>query len=546
MSLRGYRRSYIGPDLVAALTLLVIALPEQLATSRLAGMPPLTGLYAFIAGSVAFALLGSNPRMSVGADSTIAPLFAVGVAGLAAPGAARYVELVSILAVLVGVIVALVGLLRLGWIALLLSTPIITGFLGGVAVIVVVHQLPDLLGLPSPGGSMLHRIGYVAARLDRTNAWTLTIGLIVLVSIVASERLDRRIPGALIGLIASVVMVVGFGLRSHGVVVIGSLPGGGPHLGLRGLSFAAIGRLLPLAGVVALVVVSQSAATTRAFAAGDPEPGSVGRDFIGVGAGSILAGMVGSYPVDASPPRTAAVVAAGGRTQVTSLVAAAAMAALIPAAGLLRDVPVATLAAVLLFVASRIVHSSDVVSIARFSRFELALAAIGMFTVALVGVEQGIIVAVGLAILDRARLDARPVLHVLGRLPGTTSYAPLSAAREAEQIPGVLVVLFATPLWYANALHFTSEMEAALRRAEGPLRVVVLDSLGMSDIDFTGARALSEVLDMLARRGVTLVVARAGSRVRDSLDRAGITERIGAGHFYATVGEAVSALASPT
>ena len=165
-SLHGYRRSWLGPDAVAALTLLAIAVPEQLATSRLAGMPPITGYYAFIAGTVMFALLGTSPQLSVGADSTIAPLFAVGIAGLAATGSPRYVELVGILSVLVGAIVALVWLMRLGWIAELLSTPIITGYLAGVAVIIVVHQLPDLLGLPATGGSTLHRLRSVVRQIS--------------------------------------------------------------------------------------------------------------------------------------------------------------------------------------------------------------------------------------------------------------------------------------------------------------------------------------------------------------------------------------------
>src|ERR1700742_894564 len=176
-SLRGYRRAWLATDALAAVTLLAIAVPEELATSRLAGMPPITGFYAFVAGTVLFALLGSNPRMSVGADSTIAPLFAVGVARLAASGTPRYEELVGILAVMVGALVALVWLARLGWISDLLSAPIIAGFLAGIAIIIIVHQLPDLLGVHAAGGSTLHRIGSVISDLDQLSVPTLVIGL---------------------------------------------------------------------------------------------------------------------------------------------------------------------------------------------------------------------------------------------------------------------------------------------------------------------------------------------------------------------------------
>jgi SulP family sulfate permease len=543
-SLRGYRPDWVTTDLVAAVTLLVIAVPEQLATSRLAGMPPITGLYAFVAGTALFALLGSNPQMSVGADSTIAPLFAAGVAHLATAGSTEYVDLVGVLALCVGVIVALVGLLRLGWIAEFLSAPIITGFLAGVSVIIVVHQLPDFLGLTPASGTTLHRLHTVFSHLGDTNGWSVGIGVVVLVVVVGAERIDRRLPGALAGLVGSTILVSSLGLRTHGVAVLGTFAHGAPHFGLSGLSWSALAKVLPLAGVVALVVISQSAATTRAFAdLGDYEV-DVGRDFLGVGAGSVAAGFVGSFPVNASPARTAAVASANGRTQVAGIAAAAAVVLLIPAAGLLKDVPLATLAAVLLFVASRIFHAREISEIARFDRIELALTLVTLLTVALAGVEQGIGVAVFLAILDRTRLSARPQLHVLGRIPGTTSWAPLSSAEGAAQVPGVLVALFATPLWYANSTHFKGQLQAALSRGEGDVKVVVLDSIGMSDIDYTGARVLKGALDDLDRKHIHVAVARAGERLRVGLERSGLLARIGEENFFPAVDEAVTAFSA--
>ncbi len=544
-SLRGYRRSWATADALAALTLLVIAVPEQLATSRLAGMPPITGFYAFAAGTVLFALLGSNPQMSVGADSTIAPLFAVGLAHLAPGGSGRYVELAGILSVEIGAIVALVWLLRLGWIAGLLSAPIIAGFLAGVAVIIVVHQLPDLLGVPASGGSTIHRLQSTFSELGAVNGWTLVIGLGVLAIVAVAPRVQRRLPGALIGLALATLAVSELGLRRHGVAVLGPIAGGTPHLGLVGLSVSVLGRLAPLAGVVSLVVVSQSAATTRAFADEGGYEVDVGRDLLGVGAGNAVSGLIGAFPVDASPPRTAAVASSGGRTQLTGLLAAAAILALIPAAGLLKDVPLAALSGVLVFVATRIFHTGELIEIARFDRFELGLAIVTLLAVALIGVEQGIGVAVGLAILDRTRLSARPQLHVLGRIPGTTSWAPLSAAGHAVQLPGVLVVQFATPLWYGNAVRFRAELDAARRRAIGQPRIVVLDALGMTDLDYTGFRSLREALDVLDRDHVGFAVARAGTHLRDNLARCGLLERIGSERFFDSVDAAVSALGAP-
>lgn len=538
-SLRGYRRVWLGADLFAALTLFAIALPEQLATSRLAGMPPVTGLYAFVAGTFLIAAIGSNGRLSVGADSTIAPLFAVGVAHLAATGSARYIDLVGILAVLVGAIVVLVGLLRLGWIAEFLSAPIITGFLVGVAVIIVVHQLPDLLGLPPTGGSTLHRLHSIAANLGSTNAWTLAVGLGALAVIVVGERLDHHIPGPLVALVASTVAVHALGLRRHGVAVLGAFAHGAPRLGLAGVSWSAVREVLPLAGVVALVVISQTAATTRAFP-DDDDKGDINRDFIGTGAGSIAAGFVGSFPVDASPARTAAVTTSGGRTQLTGLVAAAVVVVAIPLTGLLRDLPLATLAAILLFVAGRIFHARELRAIARFDMFEFGLALVTLLTVAVVGVEQGIGVAVALAIVDRARLTARPTLHVLGRIPGTTSWAPLTSGEHPVQVPGVLAVLFATPLWYGNAEHFRSQVLAALAAGPAPPRLFVLDAVGMTDIDFTGTIALRSVLDHLDHQHIAVAVARVGERMRDGLEKSGLLDRIGPSRLFPSVDEAVT------
>ena len=524
--------------MLAAVTLLVIAVPEQLATSRLAGMPPITGFYAFVAGTVLFAMFGSNPQMSVGADSTIAPLFAVGIAHLAPTGSVQYVDLVGILAVAVGVLVALVWLLRLGWIADFLSTPIITGFLAGVAVIIVVHQIPDLLGLAAGSGGTVHRLAVAARHLGQTNGWALGIGAAVFAIIVVAERVDRRLPGGLVGLIASTIAVGAVGLHGDGVAVLGRLANDAP---LEGLSWSTLGSVVPIAGVVALVVVTQSAATTRAFAEQGRYEVDVGRDFLGVGAGSIVAGLAGAFPVNASPPRTAAVAAASGRTQAAGLGAAAAIVLLVPVAGLLRDVPLAALAGVLLFVATRIFHGRDLLAIARFDVFEFGLAVVTLLTVALVGVEQGIAVAVGLAILDRTRLSARPQLHVLGRIPGTTSWAPIGA-EQAAQVRGVLVVLFATPLWYANAVHFRAQLRSALTRTIDPPDAVVLDAIGMSDLDYTGSRSLGEALDALDRDHISFAVARAGEHVRDSLARSGLLERIGEDRFFSSVDEAVTAL----
>jgi MFS superfamily sulfate permease-like transporter len=389
----------------------------------------------------------------------------------------------------------------------------------------------------------VHRIVYSFAHLGSANGWTVAIGIGVLVVLVVCERIDRRIPGALIALIGSVALVSALDLQTHGVAVLGTIHTGAPHFGLTGLSWSALNDLAPLAAVVALVVIIQTAATTRAFAEQGEYDVDAGRDFLGVGAGSVLSGLVGSFAVDASPPRTGAVANVGGRTQAGPLGAAVVVLLLIPVAGVLKNLPLTTLAAILIFIAVKLFRWRDLLAIARFDAFEFALAAVTLLAVVLIGVEQGIVVAVGLAILDRIRLTARPQLHVLGRVPDTTSWTPKMADPDATQVPGVLVVLFATPLWYANAAHFREEVETALDQADAPVRVLVLDTIGMSDIDFTGSRALARVIDRCARDHIEFGVARAGDHAQRSLRRSGLIDRIGEDRVFPSVNEAVTALA---
>jgi len=541
-SLRGYRRKWLAPDLLAGLTLLAIAVPEQLATSRLAGMPPITGLYVFIAGTIAFAVLGSAPQLSVGADSTIAPLFAAGIAHIAPSGSAQYMALVSLLAVTAGVLVAVVGLLRLGWIADFLSTPIITGFLGGVAVIIVVHQLPDLFALAPVSGATIHRVSDVIGHLGRANGWAVGIGVAVFAVVSAAERIDRKLPAALFGLVGSTLVVAAAGLHGHGVPVLGTVAHGAPTIGLKDLSWSSLGQVVPIAAVVALVILSQTAATTRAFADQGDYDVDVNRDFVGVGAGSILAGLAGSFPANASPARTGAVASAGGRTQFAGLAAAAGVVLVIPAAGLLHDVPLATLAAILIFVATRLFHVGQLLSVFRFDKWEFGLAIVTLLTVAFVGVEQGIGVAVALAILDRTRRSARPHSYILGKIPGTTSWEPLSHHARPVTVPGVVVVQWLAPVYYANAAVFQAEIRKALAEATTPPKVLVIDADAISDIDYTGTRTVRALVDELERTHIVVGLARAVGGAPQNLARSGMLDRLGGKRVFSTVDEAVAAL----
>jgi SulP family sulfate permease len=539
--MRGYQRSWISGDVIAGLTLLVIAVPEQLATSRLAGMPAATALWAFVAATIAFFLFGSSKTVSVGADSTIAPLFAAAVAHLAVTGSPKAIALTSLTALVTGAIVGAVGLLRLGWIADLLSVPIITGFMVGVAFIITVHQLPDLLGAGTASGSTVHRIHTIFSDLHSTQGWALGIGLAVLAIMLVCERIDRRIPAALIGLVGSTLLVSAANLGDKGVAVLGPVATGLPKVGIPSVSWGDIGSVLPVSLTVAVVCLAQTAATVRGFSS-DVDAKEMNHDFVALGAGNILSGFAGSFAVDASPARTSVVSNARGKTQAACLLAALVIAIASPAANELRRVPLATLAAILIFIASRLVRARDLKAIARFSKVELGLATITAVVVAFVGVEQGIALAVVLAIFDRARHSARPRMLELGRVPGTTSWTSLHASERLETVPGVRVILFAGPLFFANAGEFRSHFEALVKQGGLP-HAIVLDAAAMGDIDYTGAITLKAIVEDLTALRIVLLVARGGTTITDNLKQSGIFPHIGDSRIFETIDEAVRSVA---
>ena len=365
----------------------------------------------------------------------------------------------------------------------------------GVAVIITVHQLPDLLGTGAASGSTIHRLHAIFGHLHSTKGWSLGIGLAVLAVIVICEKINRRIPAALIGLLGSAILVAAAGLEKHGVSILGPVTTGLPKVGIPAVSWSDIGSVLPVSLTVAVVCLAQTAATVRGFSH-DQSPSEMNHDFFALGAGNILAGFAGAFPVDASPARTSVVSDARGKTQAACLLAALVIAVASPAANELRHVPLATLAAILIFIASRLVRVSDLKAIAHFSKVELGLAGVTALVVAFVGVEQGIALAVLLAVLDRARRSARPRVVELGRVPGTTSWTPVHQLEPCEPVPGVRVVLFAGPLYFANAGDFRSRFEVLVKQPGMP-HAIVLDAAAMGDIDYTGASTLKTVVSEL-------------------------------------------------
>ncbi len=541
--LRGVTPADVGHDLIAGLTLAAIVVPEQMATARLGGFAPQVGFFAFAAATVGFAAFGSSRRLSAGADSTITPIFAGSLALLATSGSAQYLALAAALALMVGVLLILAGLVRLGWVADLLSQPVTTGFLAGISLHIVLSQAPSVLGVAEGSGDVYHRLAALWAQAGATNGVAVAIGLGVFAAMVIAETINARIPGALIALVGATAATIALGLDRRGLATLGQIPGELPRFVAPSLDFETLVPLVGLAFVVSLVIMVQTAATTRSFSDGDGDP-DVDRDFVGVGAASVLAGLAGGFPVNASPPRTAIVAQTGGRSQWAGLLAAVVVLLLAAlGTGLLAHVPTAALAGVLLFVAQRIFRVGAFAEVARRSPAEFAL---GLLTTALVFVlpiQTGVAVAVVLSLMHGVFTISRTRPIPFERVVGSTVWWPASPTRRGETWPGAIVMGFQAPLSFLNAHDFRRGLMAVITRRPTSLRLIVLEASSIVEIDFTASTILNEVIDAAHAAGLDFAVARLESvRALAAFERFGVTERLGPGRMFDTVEQAIRAL----
>ena len=512
----GLTRANFPGQFLAGITLLAIAIPEQLATSQLAGVPAFTAMIAFITASLVFFVIGSNPIVSVGADSTIAPLFAVALLRLAPASSPEYMELVAATAVVAGIIVMGIGLLKLGWLADFLSLPIVAGFMAGIGVIIITHQLPRVLGVPSGGESFISRLQWISHQFGHLSSWSIIIAVGTLVVMVVGEKINAKLPWALAAVLAATVLTAVGSLASHGVEQLGTVNAGLPTWRLHWLSGSQWGVVCTTALTLVVVILSQSAATCRTTADDLAIADNISRDFVGIGLANVACGLVGAFPVNASPARTTVTKLAGGRTKLVLLVAGVGALVLSPFAKFAHMIPLAALAGVLLFVGGRLIKVAQFRKILAASRWEFALALISALGVIFIGVEQGLGIAVGLAILDQTWRSARPRMVELGRRTGSTSWEP--EEEGVERVDHILALLFGEELFFANAGIFRREMHDVLAKAPETQHVIV-DAVAIADIDYTGMIALSQVVADLGEDKISFSFSRANDTVKERLKK---------------------------
>jgi high affinity sulfate transporter 1 len=511
-----------------------------MAYAQLAGAPVSAGLYALLLPVAAYAVFGSAPRLVVGPEGTVSLLVAASLAPLAASNTAEYGVLAAMLALLVGVAFLVARLIRLGWVADYFSQPVLVGYISGVAVVLVLGQLGKLVGVSTDADGAIRQTVDILRHLGDANPATVVVGALSLTLLVGLARVSRRIPGALLLVVAGIAASWTLDLAGKGVSVTGPVPSGLPRLSFPRIDASALPELATAAAAIFLVGFSDSILTGRSFAARRHEVVDANQELLAFGVAQVAAGLTQGIPVGTSGSRTAVNDDMGATSQVSGLTAAAAIAAiLLFLTGPIQYLPSAVLGAVIVFSAAKLVDPSQWKSLARSSRTEVGIAAVTAMFVVTIGVLQAIAAAVVLSVVDVIRRAARPDDAVLGWSSAEDRYVDVSDHPNAAVTAGVVVYRIQDRMFFANAHFFKRRLWAAVDGAPKPVRQVVLDASFISDIDASAEVALREVVEGLRERNIELHVARATAELRQRLEDVGLTELVGADHIHSTIAGAV-------
>ena len=527
--------SRIPTELIAGLTLAALAVPEVMGYTKIAGMPVITGLYTMLIPMALFALFGSSRHLVVGADSATAAILAAGLIGLASTGSDEYVALAGVLAFMAAAFLILARVIGLGFLADFLSRTVLVGFLTGVGLQVALGQISGMLGLKGGGHGTLEKIWSDIQQIEQINLYALATAVTVLVVIVGSKKLSKKIPGALIAVVGAIVASWALKLGDH-LHVLGTVPSGLPHLGLPEVkwSWELIGKLVPTAFAMFVVILAQSAATSRAYAARYNERFSENTDLVGLGLANIGAGLSGTFVVNGSPTKTQMVDGAGGRSQLSLLFTAAiVLLVLLFLTGPLAFMPEAVLAAVVFLIGVDLIDIKGMQSIYAQRRSEFWVALITTLMVVFVGVEQGIILAIILSLIDHTRRGYRPKnVALVPADSGALNAQPI--ATRAQALPGLLIYRFTHSMYYANAEQLTEEITDLANNSEPPLRWLCLDASAVDDVDYSAAETLRSLFTILKDKGIRLVVAQVLDDVREE-SRYELRQLFGEDAFYDTL-----------
>ena len=547
---RSYQLRWLRSDVVAGLVLTALLVPQGMAYAELAGLPPITGLYTSILCLVGYAIFGPSKVLVLGPDSSLGPMIAATILPLVGAGGdpVRAVALASVLALLVGAMTVVAGAARLGFVADLISRPTMIGYMNGLALTILVGQLPKLFGFSVDGDGFIAELrGFVSgvANGDTVPA-ALAVGTFGLALILVLQRWLPRLPGVLVAVVLSILAASVFHLADHDVSLVGVLPQGFPPLTVPHVDAADLGPLVLGALGIALVSLTDTISTASVFARRTGQEIDGNKEMIGIGTANLAAGLFQGFPVSTSGSRTAVAAQNGAKTQVVGLVGAAAMTVmLLFLPGLLRDLPQPTLAAVVIAASLSLADIPATVRLFHIRRTEFALSIAAFVAVVLLGVLPGIAIAVALSIGNVFRRAWWPYQATLGRVPGLAGLHDVHSYPQAQRLPSCEIFRFDAPLLFANARTFREQVRGIAAGLTPPAWIIVAAE-PITDVDTTAADMLQSLDEELNARGVNLVFAEMKDPVREKIDRYELTKTIDTAHFFPTLDDAVQAFREQT
>ena len=544
--MRSYDRTWIVPDVVAGVTLAAVAIPECMGYTSIAQTPVVTGLYTVIFPTLLFVLLGSSRLLVVGADSATAAILAAGLTSAAIPGAtpgsSEWLAYTSFIALLCGGLLILARIFKLGFICDFLSASVLIGFLTGVGVQVFTGQIPDLLGIPKGTGNWFQQQWAWISNLGSISWPTFAFGLGTIVIILGFKRFVPKVPGAIVAVVLSIGISSAIDAEADGVAIVGAVQGGFPPIGLpQGISMSNIGICLSIAFSCFVLIIAQSAATSRSFAMKHGQKVDVNRDIVGLSGANFAAGLSGTFVVNGSPTKTQILDEEKGRTQLANLtMSVVVLLVVLFFTALLTDMPKAVLAGIVFLIGVDLIDVTGFRRILARRKNEFVVALITAVTVCAVGVEQGIILAIVLSILDLIRRQYKPADFVVG-IDDKGAKVYQAAAAGAQTEPGLIVFRYDAELFYANANRFVDDVELLVENAPDPVTWLVADATALTDIDYSAGISLGGLIDYLHSHDIRFVLAGADQQVLDTMETFGLISKIDKDDVHPSVGEAIDA-----
>jgi high affinity sulfate transporter 1 len=541
--LREYEMAWLRRDVAAGLVLTAMLIPVGIAYAIASGVPAIHGLYATIVGLLAYALFGPSRIMVLGPDSSLAPVILAVVLPMSAGDPARAIALAGMIAVVSGAVCILAGAVRLGFVTELLSKPIRYGYMNGIALTVLISQLPNLLGISIEGDTPLEDVRAIAASVldGDINRVALAIGIGALVIILLLKG-SRRVPGALLAVVAATVLVGVLDLDvSSGVDVLGSLPQGLPTFAIPWVTAADLGPVVIGGITIAVISFADTSVLSRVYAARTRNYVDPNQEMVGLGATNLAVGLFQGFPVCGSSSRTPVAESAGAKTQLTAVVGAVAVATLVVIApNALQSLPLSALAAIVIASAIGLIEVADLRRIYRIQQWECWLSIGCTVGVVVLGAIPGIGVAIVIAVIEFLWDGWRPYSAILGRAEGIKGYHDITRYPDARQIPGLVLFRWDAPLFFANAELFQARVRDAVAAAPAPVRWLVVAAEPVTSVDITSADMLAELDETLNAAGIQLCFAEMKDPVKDKMKRFGLFTRLGEGAFFPTIGVAVN------